>query len=77
VFDAYDNDGIYVTALGDAFIPKADGPNGATIEYVHQGETPYAYYVDDGSDGCVNGVNTDGPGGTPYACKGGQVAIPK
>ena len=77
VLDAYDNDGIYVTAIGDAFIPIADGPNGARIEYVRMGERPLAFYVDDGSDGCTNGTNTDGPGGLAYACKGGQVAIAK
>lgn len=77
VFDAYDDDGIYVTAIGDAFIPVPDGPNGATLAYVRMGERPYAYYVDDNSDGCTNGANTDGPGGGPYQCKGGQVSIPK
>jgi len=77
VFDAYDGDGIYVTALGDAFIPIADGPNGAKLDYVRTGETEYAYYVDDNSNSCNNGVNTDGPGGTAYACKGGQVTLPR
>ena len=77
VFDAYDNDGIYVTALGDAFIPTADGPNGATLDYVRQGTKPLALYVDDGNSGCTGGVNHDGPGGTAYTCAGGQADIAK
>jgi hypothetical protein len=77
VFDAYDNDGIYLTAIGDAFIAVPDGPNGATIEYVRQGTRPLAYYVDDGSSGCANGTNSSGPGGTPYDCAGGQVTVAK
>lgn len=77
VFDAYDSDGIYVTAIGDAFIPTPVGPNGAKPAYVRMGEMPYTYYVDDNSDGCTNGTNTGGPGGLAYQCKGGQVVIPK
>lgn len=77
VFDAYDNDGIYFTALGDAFIPQPHGTNGATLDVVHAGETAYADYVDDDSSGCTGGNNTGGPGGTPYACVGGQVVVPR
>jgi hypothetical protein len=77
VFDAYDNDGIYVTAIGDAFVPAAVGANSAKLDYVRQGEKPLAYYVDDGSSGCTNGTNSSGPGGTPYPCVGGQVDIAK
>ncbi len=77
IFDAYDNDGIYLTALGDAFVAEPDGPNGAVLDYVRKGEKPLTYYVDDGSDGCVNGVNTDGPGGTAYQCVGGQITVAK
>ena len=36
VFDAYDNDGIYVTAIGDVFIPAPHGPNGAKLDYVRR-----------------------------------------
>ena len=36
---------------------------------------PLAYYVDDGSSGCTNGTNSDGPGGTAYPCVGGQITI--
>jgi hypothetical protein len=74
-FDAYDNDGIYVTALGDAFIPKPDGANGAKLDYVRKGTKAYSYYVDDDSSGCTNGTNTAGPGGTPYRCVGGDVTL--
>ena len=74
-FDAYDDDGIYLTAIGDVFIPQPAGGNGATLDYVRQGERALADYVDDNSGGCSAGVNTDGPGGTPYACVGGQVDI--
>ncbi len=78
VFDAYDNDGIYLTALGDAFVPVVDGPNGAKLDYVRQGEQTHAFYVDDDSSSCNNGVNTDGPvSGASYTCKGGQVTLPK
>ena len=77
VFDAYDNDGIYVTAIGDAFIPIADGPNGAKLDYVRMGTKALRVYVDDGSSGCTNGTNSGGPGGTAYPCVGGQVDIAK
>ena len=30
VFDAYDGDGIYLTGIGDAFVPAVEGANGAT-----------------------------------------------
>jgi hypothetical protein len=77
VFDAYDNDGIYLTAIGDAFIPEPDGESGATIDFVRQGTKPLAFYVDDGSSGCTSGTNSAGPGGTPYNCVGGQVTVAK
>ena len=76
-FDAYDKDGIYVTALGDAFIPKADGDNGATLDYVHRGTTSYSYYVDDDRSTCKHGTITGGPGTTTYTCAGGQVDLPR
>ncbi len=76
-FDAYDSDGIYLTGLGDAFIPKADGANSATLDYVRQGVRAIADYVDDDSSSCTNGANSDGPGGTPYQCVGGQVDLAK
>jgi hypothetical protein len=78
IFDAYDNDGIYLTALGDAFIPVSDGTkNGAKLDYVRQGVKALTYYVDDDSSSCTNGVNTAGPGGSAYTCIGGSVTIPK
>ena len=77
-FDAYDNDGIYLTGIGDAFIPVGDGTaNGAKLDYVRQGERDLQDYVDDDSSSCTNGANTAGPGGLPYACVGGQVDIAK
>ncbi|MEO8706214.1 MAG: hypothetical protein ABI867_39655 [Kofleriaceae bacterium] len=76
-FDAYDGDGIYLTAIGDAFVPALAGTNGATLDYVRQGETPLAYYVDDDRSSCTNDVNTAGPGGTPYACTGSFVDVPR
>ena len=77
IFDAYDNDGIYLTALGDAFIPEPHGANGATLAYVRMGQKVLTDYVDDGSSGCTNGTTTAGPGGSTYQCVGGQVAIAK
>ncbi|MGH7327496.1 MAG: hypothetical protein ACREJX_04025, partial [Polyangiaceae bacterium] len=38
-FDAYDNDGIYFMAVGDAFVAEPSGSNGATLTYVHKGKT--------------------------------------
>ncbi len=77
-FDAYDNDGIYLTAIGDAFIPVTNNTsNGAKIDYVRQGTKALTDYVDDGSSGCTNGTNSAGPGGTAYNCVGGQVTIAK
>ena len=76
IFDAYDNDGIYLTALGDAFVAEPDGPDGATLGYVRMGEKELAD-VDDDRSSCTSGVTMAGPGGTAYACVGGQVAIAK
>jgi hypothetical protein len=76
-FDAYDGDGIYLTAIGDAFVPRPAGDNGATLDYVRKGTKPLAYYVDDDSSSCSNGTNTAGPGGMPYTCAGGQVDVAK
>jgi len=75
-FDAYDNDGIYLTAIGDAFIPVSDGTtNGAKLDYVRQGARTMQDYVDDDNSSCTNGVNTGGPGGLAYTCVGSSVAI--
>ena len=73
--DAYDKDGMYLTALGDAFVPEPDGANGATLHYVRHGVELLADYIDDDSSGCSAGVNTGGPGGTPYKCVGGAVDV--
>lgn len=70
IFDAYDNDGIYLLSIGDAFIPRASGDNGATLDYLRQGTKDINVYVDDGNSGCTNGTNSSGPGGTPYPCVG-------
>jgi hypothetical protein len=67
-FDAYDDDGIYFMAIGDAFIAEPSGSNDATLSYVHKGKTNYGEYVDDDSSGCVNGANTNG--GVAYPCVG-------
>jgi len=75
IFDAYDGDGIYLTGLGDAFVPVAGGANSAKLAYVRQGTKPLAYYVDDDSSSCTNGVNTGGPGGSAYNCTGTLVTV--
>ena len=75
VFDAYDDDGIYLLGLGDAFLVQPDGEAGAVLDYVHQGDLPLAFYVDDDTSSCTGGVNTDGPGGLPYACAGTLVEV--
>ena len=76
-FDAYDNDGIYLTAIGDAFIAQPAGSNGATLAYVRRGERAIADYVDDDRSSCTGGTNTDGPGAAPYTCVGGLVDVAK
>ena len=73
VFDAYDDDGIYLLALGDAFIPQPNGDNGATLDYVIKGKKNVGAYVDDGNSGCVNGKNTSG--GVAYPCVGGAIDV--
>jgi hypothetical protein len=76
VFDAYDNDGIYLTGIGDAFIPISDGTtNGAKLDYVRQGTKVLQDYVDDDSSSCTNHVNIGGPSGLAYDCVGGSVSI--
>lgn len=80
VLDAVDSDGIYVTAIGDAFIVQPSGANGATLEYVRRGERAVMAYVDDNNSDCSGagaGVNTRGPGGVPYTCSGSLLEIAK
>lgn len=76
-FDAHDSDGIYLTAIGDAFIARPAGSNSATLAYVRRGERAIADYVDDDRSSCTAGSNRDGPGGTAYTCVGGQIDIAK
>ena len=75
VFDAYNNDGIYLLGLGDAFMVRPVGEAGAVLEPLHTGVTDLAAYVDDDSSGCSGGVNTDGPGGAAYPCVGSAVDV--
>ena len=56
---------------------RARRPQRRGARYVRQGVKPLTDYVDDGSSGCTNGVNTDGPGGTAYQCVGGQITVAK
>jgi len=65
-FDAYDNDGIYLTGLGDAFIPKPAGDNGATLDYIRRGTRTLADYVDDDRSACTDKA---------FTCVGGQVDL--
>ena len=74
VFDAYDNDGIYLLGIGDAFIPQPSGTNGATLDYVNKGVKRIDVYVDDGNSGCVAGKNTKG--GVSYPCVGTLYDVP-
>lgn len=74
-FDAYDDDGIYFMALGDAFIAQPSGDNGATLTRVHTGKTDYKVYVDDDNSGCVSGFNTKN--GAAYPCQGSLFAFPR
>ena len=74
VFDAYDKDGIYILAIGDAFIPQPDGDNGAKLEYAVKGQKAVGAYVDDDDSGCVNGKNTNS--GIEYPCVQDAIAIP-
>ena len=73
VIDAYDKDGLYVNGIGDAFVPRADGDNGAKLDYIRQGTQAFTYYVDDDRSGCVKGTNT--LAGVAYQCVGGQADL--
>ncbi|MBX3231889.1 MAG: hypothetical protein KIT84_11985 [Labilithrix sp.] len=73
VFDAYDDDGIYFLALGDAFIPRADKSNGAVLDYVNKGLKRADVYVDDDRSGCVDGKNTKN--GVAYPCAGSAFTL--
>ncbi len=74
-FDAYDDDGIYFMAIGDAFVAEPSGSNGATLTYVHKGKTSYGRYVDDDSSGCNGGANING--GVSYPCAGSFFSFPR
>lgn len=68
-FDAYDRDGIYFLGIGDAFVPRAEGSNGATLDYVNKDAIKRAdVYVDDDKSSCSNGANTKD--GKAYPCAG-------
>jgi hypothetical protein len=75
IFDAYDKDGIYFLTIGDAFMVRASGDNGATLLAVRAGDQSIGVYVDDDSSGCANGSNSDGPGGGAYPCVGGAYSF--
>ena len=77
VFDAYDQNGIYLTGLGDAFIPRAEGDDGATLDYVRRGITSYADYVDDDRSSCRGGTIAGPDKGDQATCVGGSVKLPK
>jgi hypothetical protein len=70
VFDAYDDDGIYLLAIGDTFVVTPEGDNGAGLAHLHRGERLIGVYVDDDRSSCSGDVNRDGPGGMPYLCTG-------
>lgn len=74
VFDAYDDDGIYFLGIGDAFVPRAAGTNGAVLDYVSKGGIKRAdVYVDDNNGGCTNGKNTKD--GKQYTCVGSAFTL--
>jgi hypothetical protein len=73
IFDAYDNDGIYLLGIGDAYVLTASGKNGATVSAVRTGAKALAEYVDDDSSGCTNGMSTYNS--QQYPCAGGQYAF--
>jgi hypothetical protein len=58
IFDAYDNDGIYLLGIGDVYVLTANGKNGATVAAVRTGAKTMGEYVDDDLSGCVNGMST-------------------
>ncbi len=66
IFDAYDNDGIYILAIGDVYVVAADGDNGATLGSVRKGAKVLGQYVDDDQSGCVAGMSTYN--GKMYPC---------
>lgn len=76
-FDAYDGDGIYLTGVGDAFVVKPVGGNGAEIDAVRTGTKVLAFYVDDDNSSCTDGTNSGGPNGTAYTCSGTFAAFVK
>lgn len=72
-FDAYDGDGIYFVAIGDAFVPQPSGTNGATLEYVNKGMKSANVYVDDDKSSCTGDKNTKD--GVAYACVGSAFTL--
>jgi hypothetical protein len=73
---AFDDGGMYLTALGDAFIPSPSGDNGAMLTYFHQGVEPFAYYIDHARTGCAkDNITHAGPGASTYRCVGTEIDI--
>ena len=50
-------------------------PNESTSNGGKTGSFFVALYVDDNNNSCTNGVNMQGPGGTPYTCAGSTATI--
>jgi hypothetical protein len=73
LFDAYDNDGIYLLAVGDVYLVKGDGDDGATLDSVRTGLKKLGEYVDDDMSSCVNGKNTYDA--IAYPCAGSLYAF--
>jgi hypothetical protein len=73
VFDAYDDDGMYFLGIGDAFIPRPAGTNGAVLDYVNRGMRSAKVYVDDDRSSCPDGKNTKD--GFAYPCVGSAFTL--
>jgi hypothetical protein len=69
-FEGLDADGVFLLGIGDVFVARPVGDNGARLEYVHRGNMDTNVFVGADTSSCVNGVNTDGPGGIAYRCVG-------
>ena len=73
IFDAYDNDGIYLLGIGDVYLLAPSGDDGATVASVRAGAKKLGEYVDDDSSGCTNGQSTYN--NVAYPCVGGLWAF--
>ena len=67
-FKSHGSDGLYLLGIGNAFIVKPRGDNGAVVEYVSRGRQRVNVFLDENVTSCQKG--SDGPHRNSFPCVG-------